>query len=179
MSYHSFELVKSVHATRRGLHIEWSVPLHPLTDEMHATYRAKELLQPIKNTTTGSQFKLKKIILLVSLQKTTCAASGAQDIIHHCNGNSKRKLWQPIIATTSRPQTGCLLSLFTGRKGLVLEQCEQKVEMLPSQTRTVSLEQSTFLVEAPNNAYTWINISSVSGHRTILPGCNRCVTRPP
>ena len=64
-------------------------------------------------------------------------------------------------------------------EGHVLEQCEQKVETLPTQPRTVSLGLSTFLVETPNNAYTWINISSVSGHRTIIPGCIRCVIRPP
>ena len=37
MSYYSFELVNSVHATGRGLHIKWRVPLHPLTDGLHAT----------------------------------------------------------------------------------------------------------------------------------------------
>ena len=34
-------------------------------------------------------------------------------------------------------------------------------------------------MEAPNNAYTWINISSVSGHHTINLGCISCVIRPP
>ena len=179
MSYYSFELVNSVHATGRGLHIEWRVPLHPLTDGLHATYRAIATLRPIENTTTGSRFKLKKTILLVSQQKTTYAEADDLDIIHHCDGNSKLKLCQRSFATTSRPQTGCLSSLFTGMEGHVLEQCEQKVETLPTQPRTVSLGLSTFLVEAPNNAYTWINISSVSGHRSIIPGCISCVIRPP
>ena len=179
MSYYSFELVNSVHATGRGLHIEWRVLLHPLTDGLHATYRAIATLRPIENTTTGSRFKLKKTILLVSQQKTTYAEADDLDIIHHCDGNSKLKLCQRNFATTSRPQTGCLSSLFTGMEGHVLEQCEQKVETLPTQPRTVSLGLSTFLVEAPNNAYTWINISSVSGHRSIIPGCISCVIRPP
>ena len=168
MSYYSFELVNSVHATGRGLHIEWRMPLHPLTDGLHATYRAIATLRPIENTTTGSRFKLKKTILLVSQQKTTYAEADDLDIIHHCDGNSKLKLCQRNFATTSRPQTGCLSSLFTGMEGHVLEQCEQKVETLPTQPRTVSLGLSTFLVEAPNNTYTWINISSVSGHRSII-----------
>ena len=64
-------------------------------------------------------------------------------------------------------------------EGHVLEQCEQKVATLPTQPRTVSLGLSTVLVEAPNNAYTWINISNVSGHRTIIPRCTSCVIRPP
>ena len=61
----------------------------------------------------------------------------------------------------------------------VLEQCEQKVETLPSQPRAVSIGLSTFLVEAPNNDYIWINISSKNGHRTTIPGCTSCVIRPP
>ena len=179
LSSYSFELLNSVHATGRGLHIEWRVPLHPLTDGLHATYRAIATLWPIENTITGSWFKLKKTFLLVSQQKTTYAEADDLDIIHHSDGNSKMKLCQRTFATTSRPQTGCLSSLFTGTEGHVKEQCEQKVETLPSQPRTVSLGLSTLLVEAPNNAYTWINISSVSGNRTIIPGCTSCVIRPP
>ena len=179
MSYYSFELVNSVHATERFLHIEWRVPLHPLTDGLHATYRAIATLWPIENTTTGSRFNLKKTILLVSQQKTTYAEADDLDIIHHCDGNSKLKLCRRTFATTSRPQTGCLSSLFSGMERHVLEHCEQKVETLPTQPRTVSLGLSTFLVEALNNVYTWINISSVSGHRTIIPGCFSCVIRPP
>ena len=124
MSYYSFELVNFVHATGRGLHIEWRVPLHPLTDGKHATYRAVATLRPIENTTMGSGFKLKKTILLVSQQKTNYAEADDLDIIHHCDGNSKLKLGQRTFATTFRPQTGCLSSLFTGRERNVLEQCE-------------------------------------------------------
>ena len=91
MSYYSFELVNSVHATERSHHIEWSVPLHPLTDGLHATYRAIATHRPIENTTTGSRFNLKKTILLVSQQKTTYAEADDLDIIHQCDGNSKLK----------------------------------------------------------------------------------------
>ena len=88
MSYYSFELVNSVHATERGLHIEWRVPLHSLTDGLHATYRAIATLRPIENTTTGSRFNLKKTILLVSQQKTTYAEADDLDIKHHCDGTA-------------------------------------------------------------------------------------------
>ena len=179
MSYYSFELVNAVHATDRGLHIEWRVPLHPLTDGLHAAYRAISTLRPIENTTTGSRLKLKKTILLVSQRKTTYAEAEDWEIIHHCGGNSKLRLCQRTFATTSRPQTGCLSSLFTGMEEHVVEQCEQKVETLPSQPRAVSIGLSTFLVEAPNNDYIWINISSENGHRTTIPGCTSCIIRPP
>ena len=149
------------------------------TNGQVATYRAIATLRPIENTTTGSLSKLKKNILLVSQQKTTYAEADDLGIIHHCDGNSKLMLCQRTVATISRPQTGCWPSLFTGKKGHVLEQCEQKVDTLPTQHGTVTLGLSTFCVEAPNNAYPWFNKSSVSGHRTIIPGCISCVIRLP
>ena len=149
MSYYSFKLVNSGHATGRDLHIEWRVPLHSLTDGLHATYRAISTLRPIKNTTTGSRFTLKKIILLVSQQHTTYAEADDLDIIHHSDENNKLKMCQRTFATTSRPQTGCLSSLFTGMEGHVSEKCEQKVETLPTQPRTVSLGYQPFWWKLP------------------------------
>ena len=97
----------------------------------------------------GSRFKLKKTILLVSQPRTIYAEADDRDITHHCYGNSKLKLCQRTFATTSRPQTGCLSSLFTGMERHVLEQCEQKVETLPLQPRTASLGLSTFRWKLP------------------------------
>ena len=88
MSYYSFELVNSVHATGRGLHIKWSMPLHPVTDGLHSTYKAIATLRPIEKITTGSRFKLTKTILLVSQQKTTYAEADDLDIIHHRDGTA-------------------------------------------------------------------------------------------
>ena len=68
----------------------------------------------------------------------TYAEAEDLEIIYHSGGNSTLKLCQRNFETTPRQQTGCLSSLSTGMEVHVLEQCEQKVEMLPSQPRTVS-----------------------------------------
>ena len=163
--YYSLPLVRNVFVNRHGILVKLKLPLysgHPIFN----SYKAVAIPQPILNTTTALQLKLKRTILLTSTKEEMYSELN-MDEFSSCQGSSLFKLCpKPFVMETEQTEL-CLTALLYHHESAALRTCHREIIDLPSSPAATYLSNSAYLLTATDDAQPLYNITFKNGKKLL------------